>query len=801
MLLGLNLTLPNLASLGRASGGGTGPSLNADLTSSLPASITFARSGTRNAIVSGAIVSVASGVPAFESWDGISRGMAVDASPSGGAISQILTYSNTLTDASFSKNNFTSAAGDTGPDGVAASLRALNETSTTNVLHELYKATGSIASGVRSTVYAIVKPLSTGTRWALSFRISNQYNNNGHRGIFMMDGTPGAYLIPDSGSVATNGKAGYRKLANGMFLIWVTGTWAATGNKEFSISTCKNDGTASGSIFGNFDGVVTEGFQCYGVQWITGEMPTGWVPTTTVAVNQPAETAVFNDVSWFTSGQGTFIVEHDCTAGVLIGSGAASILSATAAGKTAFAWDGSSSDTVNNGGSTFAGATPSFGSDIRLLGTSAAGNIGHIKAIKFYSRRLSVAEMQSATAATAPASTATPGVLRTASIDNRINCGTTITTSGTQLNFVGRFRLKMGADAMSSLKLAFGNFAFEAPTIGNSIVVDACYLERVTTVAESVQVLFSGSASVTLADGAINILSDAISPAGFTSLANFPANTEMWVRVRGHVASAGQKISTAARPLAITGGVFRTYDPATGTLTNFTGTGALTFSGSGFTDQTTAGFCPILVGVPVTGDPKTAFIAGDSLVEGTNGNFNGKSGTYVRKALENLGVSSIEFSKGGTSQYTIQPVTHWYPYLAYCRVFIDMMGTNEGNRLLHFFKLWQTARATYGYDKIGHIGIFPRTSSTDSWATEANQTLINTTYPTGGVYDLKTSSVGFGVLDFSAVPQAVRGVNPQKWIVTGAANYATSDGTHQQTAADDLLVPEMQSLLSALTVT
>lgn len=778
------------------------PTLDADLTSSLPSSLTFARSGTRNAIVDGAIVSVATGTPAFESWDGVDRGMAVDASPSAGAISQLLTYSNTISNAAWSKVEVTTSTGDVGPDGVTGSLTALNETATTNTGHKLHRS-GPFSSnaGTRQTAYYIIKPLSTGTRWAVSLRISNQYNNNGPRGIFFIDGTPGAYLVMPTSGITTDEKIGYRNLANGMILIWITATWVVTGNKEFELLTCKNDGTVSGSIFAAFDGVVTEGFQVYGGQVITGEAPTGWVATTTTAASQPAETAVFNTLSWFTSGQGTFIVEHDCTAGTLVGSGSTAVLSATAAGKTAFAWDSSGSDTVNNGGSASSGSAPTFGADIRLLGTSTTGNIGHIKSIKFYNRRLSVADMQAATAPAAPTSTATPGVLRTASVDNRINCGTIVTTSGTQLNFVGRFRLKMGADAMSSLKLAFGNFAFEAPTIGNSIVVDACYLERVTTVAESVQVMFGGSADVTLADGAVNILSDEIVPASFTGLSNFPGDTELWVRVRGHVASAGQKISTAARPVAITGGIFRTYDPATAVLTNFTGTGTLVFSGSGMSDQTTAGFCPILVGVPVAGDPKSVFIVGDSLVEGTNGNYNGKSGTYVRKALENLGVPSIEFSKGGTSQFTIQPVTHWYPYLAYCRVFVDMMGTNEGNRLLHFFKLWQTARVTYGYDKVGHIGTFPRSTSSDSWATEANQTVTNATYPAGGLYDLKTSSVGFGILDFSAVAQAVRGVDPRKWVVTGAANYATSDGTHQTTAADDLAVPEVQSLLDALEVT
>jgi hypothetical protein len=726
--------------------------------------------------------------------------MAVDASPSGGAISQQLTQSNVISDASWTKTNITNSAGGTGPDGVANSLTALNETTATGAQFRILKTTGSIASGTRQTAYAIIKPLGTGTRWAVRFRISDQFNNNGQAGVFFMDGTPGYYLIPDT-TIGTSSNIGWRRLANGIILLWITTTWVNTGNKVLEIQTCKQDGTASGPIFGVFDGIVTEGFQCYGGQLITGEAPTGWVPTTTVAINQPAETAIFNSLSWFTSGQGTFIVEHDCVSGPLIGSGATSILAATVAGKTAFAWDGSSSDTVNNGGATSSGATPSFGADVRLLGTSAAGNIGHIKSIKFYQRRMSVAEMQAATTAASPASTATPGVLRTASVDNRLPDGT-VTTAGTQLNFVSRFRLKMGANAMASLKMDFSSFEFAFATIGNSLVIDACYLERVTTVGESVPVLFSGAASATLADGAINFLSDTILPASFTGLANFPVNTEFWVRVRGHVATAGNKIPCAGRvSTGPSGAVFRMYDPATYTLTNFTGTGPLTFSGSGQTDVTFLGFCPILIGVAVSGDPNNAFVLGDSLVEGVGTNATGFSGTYIRKALEVLQVPSLEFSRGGTSQFVIQPVTHWYPYLAYCRVYIDALGTNDANRLLHFFKLWQTARVTYGYDKIGHVGLFPRSSSTDLWVTEANQTVSSATYPTGDWYNMKTSAVASGVLDFSIVPLTERGINQQKWVVTGASNYATPDGTHQQPVIDNLMATEVQPALAAITVT
>ncbi len=338
--------------LGGAKGGGlSGPALNLDLTTSLPPSITFTRTGARNAIVNGALVSVASGQPAFESWDGVARGMAVDAAPSGGNITQLLTYSNDFSNAvQWGTSSVTRATGDAGPDGVAGSLTALAETTASAIHGPTYFATPtSIAAGTRQTFYTIVKPLGTATRWALSFRVSDQNDNAGPIGIFMIDGTPGSYVVADT-TKATNVVQGLRKLANGMFLLSMTVTWVNTANKVAKVATCNQDGSPSGAVYAAFVGATTEGFQCYGLQCITGAAPTGWVTTTSAALTQPAEIALFNDLSWFTSAKGTFIVEHDCAEGVLIGSAATAIMNAPAAGKTALAWDGSGSDLVSNGG-------------------------------------------------------------------------------------------------------------------------------------------------------------------------------------------------------------------------------------------------------------------------------------------------------------------------------------------------------------------------------------------------------------------------------------------------------------------
>lgn len=787
--MGLNKSLLTQI-IGSMFGGSAGPLLDIDLTTSLPASLTFTRAGSRKYISAGAFATAGNNVPCFESWDGVARGLAVDASASGGEITQIFTQSNTISDASWTKTAITNSAGGTGPDGVSNSLTALAET-TANSLHEIKKKPGSQSAGTRQTFYTVVKRLGTATQWAVRLRMSDEWNNNGPQAYFRIDGTPGHYVTPDT-TIATGATAGVRKLANGLYLLWLTGTWVNTGNKEFVVDNV--DHTFAAASYVTYSGVVTEGVECFGAQLVAGNVPTGWVTTTTASATQAAESLVFNDLSWFSAGNGTFIIEHDCTSGPLIGSGANTILSATVTGKTAIAWDGNGSDVVSNGGGASAGSVPTFGADIRLLGSSAAGNIGHIKSVKYYATRLSVADMQAATSPLV-VSTATPGVLRAASVDNRLPT-MTYTTAGVQLNFASRYRLKLGGSDMSSLKLDFANFAFDVAT-GNAITIDEVYLERVTGVAESVKVQFSGADSVVLADLAANVLSDAILPTSFTSLSVFPANTEFWVRLRGHVASAGQKISVGRAVTEANAQSFA-YDPAAVTLTNFNGTGTLTKTGVAFTNMPTDGCCPILVGVCASGDPKTLFFAGDSIVEGTGGTLPG-TGTFMRKAARNLGIPAIEFSKGGTAQNTISELAHWKPYLAYCRIYADEFGTNDPNRLLHYFSTWSAARNTYGADKVLHAGLFPRTTSSNSWVDEANQTTARN-YPTTIDWMLDSAVVG-GYLSSHVDPQSVRGTNKAKWLTNGSANYATIDGLHQSVAADDLLTTEFQAILDALVLT
>lgn len=763
----------------RGSGAALPYTLNLDLTTSLPSSITFARSGTRNYITGGVLTALATGTPAFESWDGVNRGLAIEP-----GFTNLLTYSNDFTNAAWTLAGMSTAVAGDAASGVITQLSRIDATATANY-HTIRRTPGSQTSGVRQTWSIFAKLDAGSTNYAAYLKCAAEFDNNGVRVAFRLDGNDGFYPVEDTAAM-TDAVFTYRKMSDGVYMLAITGTWVATGNKQFHLGVVAN--TAPDGR--NYTAVTTERVQVFGASLTTTNGPVGYVATGAATASQAAESAIFNDTAWLTTAQGTFVVEHDCWSGPIIGSGANTVLGATVRGKTAIAWSGITSDTVNNGGATTVGVQPTFsGSDIRLLATTGTTNAGHIKSIRFYPTRLSVAEMQALTAPT-PASTATPGVLRTVSVDNRLPAGLN-TTAGSALTFKSRFRVKLGAHACSELQLDFPNIRWAGVAVGNALNITKVALERVTGVAEQVPVTVSASRSFTVADGAnTTVLSDVILPSAFTGLTEFPANTEFWVRIEGSVTTAGHIIMGCRQ--SETGGWGRIYNPATASFSDVDGTGAIALLSGSDPGQLTQSYVPILVGKFVSGDPKTLFVVGDSIIEGTGSL--GTTGTFVNLACRNLGLPKLEMSQGGQSQLqAAATAANWTPYLKYCRVLLDEFGTNNTNSVLDFFTYWKTARGTYGYDKLIKLGLFPRTSGT--FATEAGQTVVRaypTTFP-----DLSSIQwLKYGLIDQNIDPQSVRGVNLAKW-----KDNASTDGTHQSGTGNDLLATEVEPLLSAVTVT
>jgi lysophospholipase L1-like esterase len=131
--------------------------------------------------------------------------------------------------------------------------------------------------------------------------------------------------------------------------------------------------------------------------------------------------------------------------------------------------------------------------------------------------------------------------------------------------------------------------------------------------------------------------------------------------------------------------------------------------------------------------------------------------------------------------------------LKYASNVICELGTNDINtsRTLAQIQsdlqtIWQAAKAA-GVRRVAQTLIIPRTTSTDSWATAANQTPVSG-FATGSTRDQLNAwikaQVGQGLLDgyIDPNPQVEDQANLGKWQTNGTASFATTDGTHPTAA-------------------
>jgi len=146
----------------------------------------------------------------------------------------------------------------------------------------------------------------------------------------------------------------------------------------------------------------------------------------------------------------------------------------------------------------------------------------------------------------------------------------------------------------------------------------------------------------------------------------------------------------------------------------------------------------------------------------------------------------------------------------YCDCFIVELGTNDltagasnlSSRIIDLIGRYSAMGPVYV------MTLPPRTTSSDAWATTANQTVganeaarINFNQNARGTGNAPLLANGAaGIFDIASRVEVnaanVLTVDGGFWIVTGAANYATDDGIHESVAADVLECPMLEGMAS-----
>jgi lysophospholipase L1-like esterase len=222
-----------------------------------------------------------------------------------------------------------------------------------------------------------------------------------------------------------------------------------------------------------------------------------------------------------------------------------------------------------------------------------------------------------------------------------------------------------------------------------------------------------------------------------------------------------------------------------------------TVSAPSGTNSQGPGYAPLaIIGRCVTDQPVWAII-GDSIPSGTGDSAYMSWGTgengWARRSLNNI-IPYVFISRGSTlardwpnrgSRYSAQLLNR-------CTHALVTFGTNDltNSRTLAQIQadltaIWQ-AQVDRGI-KVYQATILPNTTSTDSWATLANQTPVASNSVRTQLNDwIRTIPAPLsGIVEIADIVESAR--NSGKWIVNGTANYPTADGTHPSAATHALI--------------
>ena len=322
--------------------------------------------------------------------------------------------------------------------------------------------------------------------------------------------------------------------------------------------------------------------------------------------------------------------------------------------------------------------------------------------------------------------------------------------------------------AITSLKIASANFDIGGVNIGGSAAVTASveYPQGTCT-----QIKFTGSSSVTIANNSYAI-SDYVSVI-------IPSGAQFWVR--------------------------QFYQNAHGTISvanhndNAHMGDALNTAASGLSDQTiscdavsnvvSASIYPPVAIIARTSQPSVCVI-GDSIAYGTGDSYSNSSGdlgAIDRSIGATYGYIDSSFPGDTAQHFAGDPQPAVISLAAYCSQVIDEYGHNDiyvsGDNLATLEGFQTTIYGLFtGGQIVGQTTLSPTTTSTDTWATTANQSIVTGNTTRVSFNDaLRSSAFGpnGGFLDMTnAVETSLDSGIWKAGASFSACNPWTGDGVH-----------------------
>ena len=326
---------------------------------------------------------------------------------------------------------------------------------------------------------------------------------------------------------------------------------------------------------------------------------------------------------------------------------------------------------------------------------------------------------------------------------------------------------------------------------------------------------FGGSRSKVMAGGDWDVQCDPIYPIQ-AAYSQFPVGN-YFLRIVQKVPNNGEYFCTVDETTAndnVAGSQVVYYDDTLTTISSTDTTGAFSVvSGAAFNSSFGVYFSkPMMFGHPVNDTASymgfgnsiaTGFTpAGDPKPEGGTGAHRTVGGVgVIQRMAYNANVNPVPMLNYSIS--SVQPTlainnTRWRTFAQRAKYAIVEYGTNDvtsvaiGTIQTNLQTFWGILRGL-GIKKIMHLKLAVRTTSTDNWITEANQTALATwaPSPTAVRYQFEqylADRLADGTIDALADMGApVKGVDQDKWAVNGAADFYTHDGVHPNNVGAPLM--------------
>lgn len=648
-----------------------------------------------------------------------------------------------------------------------------------------------------------------------------------------------------NGVVGTKGsgvsRAEMRQLPNGWYRCSMTVTAAATatGRMQFNSIT-----TASSSRNESYTGDGTSGIHVFGAQSEAGPRRSSYIATTSATVTRPADIIsngsgnVIPFASWYNSTSGTL---YGCGTLDIMGTAKQPRLaeiSAGAAGLEQLVLFVSDSTNDKPAGVVKSGGAESFryeaaayteGAEVKMALSAAANNgnaavngisgttdtsvtmptpdrlyigdwsgvsqpwIGHIKEIRYYNFNATQGECERIT---------TPDYLanyRVVAKGGYMPINQSYVSGYTRGE--RRSRVLFGGQNCDEVRLVFWNgYIYQGEISGaNSITIDAG-LERVD-VPQTVMFTFDGgSATKALAAGEWCV-TDPIKASAF-GLSNFTANSDFRARTGVVLANGTQGWPyTDSTPEVISGQRTAVSNSASSQIS---ATGALVTPSGGISNSTTDANCfsPLAIIGKWTGTPDiSVFIQGDSIMQkaldvADDGTVGGGFGVRAMRSVGGRSVPHINMARSAErAEYYTEAKSRLRRFMMqFCTHMLDEMGVNDVSagtaaaQIVTYKSIpWQHfKRWGKGSKYIAQTSITTRTTSTDNWATVANQTPVSG-FGSGEVREQLNASLAAlptNVSQFIDLRSATNDATvPQKWPATGSPYGYTGDGTHPSPTA------------------